>query len=150
MTLILPDALGAQIAQAAQGALPRECCGLIEGVREEENFHALALHPARNLAAAPGRFEIDPVDRIAAEKSALGRGHGIIGCYHSHPNGEAQPSPHDLSGAEEENFLWLIAATSGPATRLAGFVYRPPGFAEIILSSAVGADLVTSSWNERS
>jgi len=36
MKVMLPDALWAMIARAAKHAYPRECCGLIEGVREAE------------------------------------------------------------------------------------------------------------------
>jgi proteasome lid subunit RPN8/RPN11 len=147
MKLLLAAVLGDEIASAANTAFPGECCGLIEGVEDGGNFQATVLYPARNLAAAPDRFEIDPSDRIAAAKAARGRGHSIIGCYHSHPNGNAEPSPHDLAGAEEENFLWLIAATDGVRTRLAGFVYRSPGFVEVGLSRV--ADLVISPLNSR-
>jgi desampylase len=147
--LVLPAALGEEIARAANAAYPRECCGLMEGVESSDGFHAIALHPARNLAGAPDRFEIDPADHLAAVKLARSRGHRIIGCYHSHPGGKARPSPHDLSCAAEENFLWLIAATDGVDVQLAGYVYRPPGFDEIGLGDAVGADFVTSSSNER-
>lgn len=147
MKLILPENLEAQIAEAARAAFPRECCGLIEGTRSDESFRVTALHPGRNLAEAPDRFEIDPVDHIAAVKSARARGATIIGCYHSHPNGEARPSRHDLSGAREDGFLWLIAASDGAQCKIEAFVYRAPDF--VALSKELGADLVTSSVNAR-
>ncbi len=143
MKLILPQTLETQIAEAARAAFPRECCGLMEGVEGR----VTALHPGRNLAEAPDRFEIDPRDHIAAVKAARARGHAIIGCYHSHPNGEAQPSRHDLSGAGEYGFLWLIAASDGAQCKIKAFVYRAPDF--VALSKELGADLVTSSVNTR-
>jgi proteasome lid subunit RPN8/RPN11 len=139
MKLVLADALRGEIARAAKAALPRECCGLIEGLAVQDGFCALALHPAQNLAVAPDRFEIDPADHVRAVKSARERGRRIIGCYHSHPQGSAEPSPRDLAGAQEDNFVWLIAA----ADRLQGFVYSAGGFMPVGL--ATGADLVTSS-----
>ena len=147
MKLILPPALEAEIARQAAAAFPRECCGLIEGARKGTSFRATRIHPGRNLAAAADRFEIDPKDHIAAMQSARARGANIIGCYHSHPNGEAWPSRHDISGAGEENFLWLIAASDGAQCRIGAFVYRAPDF--VALSKELGADLVTSSWNVR-
>ena len=150
MRLVLPATLGGELIRAARAAFPQECCGLVAGLEAGGDFFATALHPARNLADAPDRFEINPADHIAAAKLARSRGYRIIGCYHSHPNGQKQPSPHDLSRAEEENFLWLIAVTDGRHSELAAFVYRSPVFEEIILSGMVGADLVTSSSNERS
>ena len=117
----LPDVLKAQILAEARQAFPRECCGLVEGARLEggDEFRITALHPARNLAAAPDRFELAPEDHIQAFKAARANRTTLIGCYHSHPNGRAEPSPTDKAGAGEENFLWLVAA----GERLEAFVY---------------------------
>jgi proteasome lid subunit RPN8/RPN11 len=129
----LPEALREQILREARAAAPRECCGLIEGRREADQFRIVALHPARNLADASDRFDIDPRDTLAAHKAARARGQTIVGCYHSHPNGHATPSAADLAGAAEDNFLWLIAADDG----VKAFVYSRGEF--------FGADWVTSS-----
>ena len=125
--------MAAAIAAAATRVAPRECCGLLEGVRRDGAFIVQALHPARNLSADADRFEIDPHDHIAAVKKAREAGAAIIGCYHSHPEGAARPSARDLAGAGEEDFLWLIAAGES----LEAFVYLEGAF--------VGAVWVTSS-----
>ena len=129
----LPAPLAAAIREQARLAGQRECCGLLEGMRAGDDFIIRALHPARNLSSQADRFEIDPRDHIAASKAARARGAAIIGCYHSHPVGEARPSATDLAGAGEEDFLWLIAA----GERLEAFVYCRGVFR--------GADWVTSS-----
>jgi len=129
----LPADLRAQILCQAQAAGGGECCGLVEGRRDGDHFRILGLYPARNLAAASDRFEIDPLDHLAAVKKARANGCALIGCYHSHPNGQAEPSATDLAGAGEEDFLWLIAA----GERLNAFVYRGGRF--------TGAEWVTSS-----
>ena len=139
MTLVLPETLAAELARQARTAFPAECCGLVEGFAEDKQFRATALHAALNLARAPDRFEIDPKDHIAAVKAARSRGARIIGCYHSHPGGEAKPSPHDLAEAGEADFLWLIAATDGAECRIKAYVYRGAAFYELSLK-AVGAD----------
>ena len=46
----------------------------------------------RNLADTPDRFEIDPAEQIKLMRALRGAGREIIGCYHSHPNGSAEPS----------------------------------------------------------
>jgi proteasome lid subunit RPN8/RPN11 len=143
MKLVLPARLQERIAREALAAFPRECCGLIEGINENGTLHALALHPGRNLASSADRFELDPVDHIAALKASRAAGHVLIGCYHSHPDGKAEPSPRDLGGAAEADFLWLIAATDGVQCRLAGFVYRRTGFESIGLVPA--SELAVSS-----
>jgi proteasome lid subunit RPN8/RPN11 len=116
----LPDALRLRILEEARAAFPRECCGLLEGMRAPDEFRVVALHPARNLALQPDRFEIAPEDHFRAFKTARAQGGQIIGCYHSHPDGRAEPSAADKAGAGEENFVWIIAA----GNRLEAFVYR--------------------------
>jgi len=149
MKLILPSDLRARIEQESRASFPRECCGLIEGERFGGTARALALHPARNIAPARDRFEIDPRDHFAALKAARAKDRVLIGCYHSHPGGQAAPSATDLAGAGEEDFLWLVAALNaadGPLT-LAGFVYSAASFFPVEL--ILGADLVTSSAKPR-
>jgi proteasome lid subunit RPN8/RPN11 len=129
----LPEALRDAIVAAARAAYPAECCGLLEGVQDGALWRITALHATTNLSSDNRAFEIDPADHIAAQKAARGNGHAIIGCYHSHPNGMAQPSQFDLAGAMQDDFLWLIAA----GETLNGFVYLRGVF--------TGADWVTSS-----
>jgi proteasome lid subunit RPN8/RPN11 len=100
-----------QLAGEARAAFPRECCGLIEGVRREDVVEVARVHPARNLATEPDRFEIDPAQHIALLRNLRGTGRDIVGCYHSHPNGSPLPSARDLAGAADENFVWLIVST---------------------------------------
>jgi proteasome lid subunit RPN8/RPN11 len=135
--LSLPEALRDRIVRAARAASPRECCGLIEGVRDGDVARVMALHPARNLAPGADRFEIDPQDQFDAIRAARAKGRAIIGCYHSHPGGKPQPSATDLAGAGEEDFLWLIEADGA----LAAFVYVRGVFSGL----PTGADCVTSS-----
>jgi desampylase len=129
----LPAALAAAIHAQARAAGPRECCGLLEGVRGDGRFQVTALHPVRNLSADAQRFEMEPQDQFMAQRAARANRRSIIGCYHSHPGGSAQPSAADLAGAGEEDFLWLIAGEDA----LRAFVYLDGEF--------FGADWVTSS-----
>jgi proteasome lid subunit RPN8/RPN11 len=143
MKLILPPALRARIENEARSAFPRECCGLIEGSRCGEDALATVLHPARNLAAGNDRFEIHPEDHFAALKAARARGQSLIGCYHSHPKGPPRPSAHDRQGAQEEHFLWLIAAldrSDGPVTTDC-FVFAKSEFRRIDMSEAEAAEI---------
>jgi proteasome lid subunit RPN8/RPN11 len=137
MRVLLPQDLRRQILEEARAAGPRECCGLIEGARDGKRFRVTALHPARNLSADTGRFQIDPHDQFAAQRTARANRAAIVGCYHSHLGGTPAPSAADLSGAAEQNFLWLIAA----GERLDAFVYLDGAFVGLV----TGADWVTSS-----
>jgi proteasome lid subunit RPN8/RPN11 len=119
--MILGTALRAQILAEARAAFPRECCGLLEG----EGERVTALHPSPNLAERADRFEIDPALRFRL----LREERAIVGCYHSHPGGCADPSPRDLDGAGEDGFLWLIQG----ARELKAFVFAQGRFEPVAL-----------------
>jgi proteasome lid subunit RPN8/RPN11 len=120
-TLLLSDALSAQIAQEARAAFPRECCGLIEGVRVSDVVHAVAIHSVHNVSPHMDSFEIDPAAHLRFRRVAREAGRAIVGCYHSHPNGRPSPSPRDLAG--DTDFVWLIAALDANGVpSLAAFV----------------------------
>jgi proteasome lid subunit RPN8/RPN11 len=136
--LLLPSRLKAQIDNEAREAFPGECCGLIEAVHEGEAVRVLALHPTRNLATAYDRFEIDPAEQFRLMHALRGTGREIAGCYHSHPNGRAEPSAHDLEHAGEDGFVWLIAAVRAASeeARISAFVYEKGAFKPMPLSVA--------------
>ena len=139
--LIIAPELRAQILREAVAALPRECCGLIEGDRDGSVVRATALHPARNLSPEADRFEIDPADHFAALRAARAKGHDIVGCYHSHPNGRAMPSPRDAGGAAERGFVWLIAATAPDgAAVLNAYVFDGEAFLAVSLAQGASLD----------
>jgi len=124
--LFLPSAFRSQILAEARIAYPRECCGLLEGSAE----HITALHPTRNLAGRPDRFEIDPAEQFRLRRE----GRRIVGCYHSHPGGRAEPSPRDAEQASEAGFLWLICAGT-----IGAHVWDGAGFRPLILRETAAA-----------
>ena len=82
-----------------------EICGLLLG----RSDRVTDAPPCRNVAADPIRsFEIDPAQLIAALRAERGGGARVIGCYHSHPRGSADPSPRDAEAAAPNGWLWLI------------------------------------------
>lgn len=108
--LLFPPDLRAQLAAEARGAFPRECCGLIEGVREAGSVRALALRPTANFSDELSGFEIDPAAHLRLMREARAAGREIVGCYHSHPRGRPVLSDHDCARDGSEGFVWLIAA----------------------------------------
>lgn len=139
-TISISDVLRERIAEDARAAYPKECCGLIEGMVTNQEARVLAIHATRNLADAPDRFEIDPAEHIRLQRAARNVGNAIIGCYHSHPNGSAEPSPHDRESAAEEDFLWLIAALdSGKTPRLSAFIWQDAAFRPVPLAAIEAA-----------
>ena len=98
----------ATLLTRATAAAPAECCGLLLG-RGERIDQAL---PATNIAPDPLRhFEIDPVALIAAHRAARsGAGPQVLGYYHSHPTGSAEPSATDRAMTSGDGRVWAIAA----------------------------------------
>jgi proteasome lid subunit RPN8/RPN11 len=125
-SVFLPLAFRSQIFAEARAAYPRECCGLLEGSARR----ITALHPTRNLAAAPDRFEIDPAEQFRLMRA----GRRIVGCYHSHTGGRAEPSPRDAEQASEAGFLWLICADG-----LGAYVWDGAGFRPLVLRETADA-----------
>lgn len=82
-----------RILAHAAVAYPAECCGLLLG----QGDRVQSVAAARNLYAGArcDRFEIDPLDHVRIWEEARASGHSVIGCYHSHPDGQAYPSSID-------------------------------------------------------
>jgi len=111
ISVFLPAALRAEIEAEARAAYPREACGLLVGKRSGERVEIFLAHPAANVAERDDRFEIDPQAQFTLLRALRGSAREIVGCYHSHPNGRAEPSPADAAGASENGFVWLIVST---------------------------------------
>ena len=122
--------------------MPRECCGLLVGTGQSETLRVLYLRPTRNVAEEPDRFEVDPAAQIALMRALRGTGRRVIGCYHSHPNGTAEPSAHDLASSFEEGFVWLIVAVTGSKAQLRAFLREGAGFRELALLDRLPARTV--------
>ena len=136
--LHLSDEFAASILVAAARAYPNECCGLIEGVNTAAGWRALAVHEAANLSPEPKcRFLIDPQVQFDLMRKLRGSERAIIGCFHSHPGGEAVPSTTDRAEAYESGFLYLIAGGSGEMgfTLKAHLFDEARGFTPVEISS---------------
>jgi proteasome lid subunit RPN8/RPN11 len=131
--VVLAPADRARIASEARAALPRECCGLIEG-RRGDAITVNAVHAVRNLAAVADRFEIDPAEHIRLLQAARDRGNEIVGCYHSHPGAQAEPSARDCDGASEDGFLWLIVGSVRDAVEVRGYLFQDGRFIPVELA----------------
>jgi len=93
---------------AARAAHPREACGLLLG----KGSHVHTATVAANVHPHPlHHFEIDPAALIAAHKAARAGGAQMLGYWHSHPNGRAEPSAEDRAAASGDGRLWAIVAS---------------------------------------
>jgi proteasome lid subunit RPN8/RPN11 len=97
----------ATLLEEAARADPREACGLLLG----KGARVALAQPATNVHAQPERhFEIDPAALIAAHRAQRAGGLELLGYYHSHPNGRAEPSASDAAAASGDGRVWAIVA----------------------------------------
>lgn len=96
----------ATVQEEATRAAPNEACGLLLG----RDGVILSATVCANVAADPARhFEIDPTTLIAAHRAERAGGAQLIGYWHSHPTGDAAPSPTDKAMASGDGRIWAIA-----------------------------------------
>jgi proteasome lid subunit RPN8/RPN11 len=121
-TVILPPAVRRAIVAHARATLPDECCGLLLG-RGSRVDYAL---PVANVAASPTRFQLDPRAHIDVRRILrnLAPALEIVGVYHSHPHGDAQPSSTDVREAAYRNWLHVIVGLAGSRSSLGAFRIR--------------------------
>lgn len=97
----------ATLRQEARRAHPHECCGLLLG----QGGRIEAALPCANVHPDPAcHFEIDPAALIAAHRAARRGGQQVLGYYHSHPAGPAEPSATDRACASGDGRIWAIVA----------------------------------------
>lgn len=96
----------------AHVAHPREACGILLG----RGTRIDAIQPARNVHPKPEtHFEIDPQALVDAHRAARQGGAQVLGYYHSHPQGPAEPSATDRAMASGDGRVWAIIG-SGQVT----------------------------------
>lgn len=91
---------------------PHECCGVLLGHRQEDEWHVEASTEAGNTRtdSAHNRYQISPLELIRIERSARERGLEIAGFYHSHPDHPAQWSKTDFEEAHWVGCSYVITA----------------------------------------
>jgi desampylase len=131
MEITLTSGVLATLRKEAEIAHPLECCGLLLGA---DGLVVCAI-PCPNLHPDPARhFEIDPAALIAAHRTERAGGPQVLGYYHSHPNGLAEPSASDRASASADGRIWAIIANS----MVTLWIDRPDGFEPLPLRLADG------------
>ncbi len=112
--IVVPDGILALIAREARRALPGECCGALLGERAGATCRVREALPLPNPAPA-GRYAVaaDSMRQVEADAGELGM--NVVGFYHSHPRGPAEPSPVDLEAAWPWYTYVIVDAVTGEA-----------------------------------
>jgi len=101
----LPASMAEQILSHSRAGLPNEACGLVAG----DEGGVTALFCLDNADASPVSYTIDPSGHFRVLMEAEANGWELIGAFHSHVNARAYPSPTDVAGAAEPDWIWLVA-----------------------------------------
>ena len=124
-TADLPAAIRDAIVAQARTQYPNEACGLIVGdAPAADGGGALRFEPARNKAASPYRYEIDPADLLRLTIATDDADEVFWGIVHSHTHTPAVPSPTDIGLAFYPDALYVLVSLSDdeaePATGAPG------------------------------
>lgn len=110
-TVSLPTGIRDALIAHARAEYPNEMCGLIVGDRAAgEGGRALRFEPARNKAASPYRYEIDPDDLLRLTIATDEADEVFWGIVHSHTHTPAVPSPTDVGLAFYPDSLYLLVS----------------------------------------
>ena len=117
------------IAAQSRREQPQECCGLLVGDRGRIQYAV----PMRNMAASPTRYRIDDSSHLELRRviRQFSPNLSILGVYHSHPAGGAQPSPTDIDEAMYPDWVYLILGLDGRRLTIRAFRIRMGAAQEI-------------------
>src|SRR4051812_20600310 len=100
----IPRSMLDRIVAQARDEAPNECCGMIAA----RDGAAVALHPARNAAKSPLRYEIDGMEQYRIQSAIEDAGLDLGAIYHSHTRSAPYPSQTDINLAFYPESLYLI------------------------------------------
>jgi proteasome lid subunit RPN8/RPN11 len=101
----IPRPVARAIAVHAEAMAPHEACGLLLVDAYERITFACCL---TNADGSEHRFTISPDEHHGAIRFAEQNGWSVGGVFHSHVRSSAYPSPSDLSGGGDPNWLHVI------------------------------------------
>ena len=105
----IPRSMLDRIVAQARDEAPNECCGMIAA----RDGTAITLHPARNAAASPLRYEIDGMEQYRIQSAIEDAGDDLGAIYHSHTRSAPLPSQTDINLAFYPDALYVIVGVKG-------------------------------------
>ena len=126
MLLISTDDFNA-LRDHGRQTYPHESCGILLGVVEGDQRQVTQVVRCRNTRddRAQDRYQIDPAELLAAQRTGRAHGLEIVGFYHSHPDHPAQWSSTDLAEAHWLGSSYVITSVDhGQPTHTRAFVLR--------------------------
>ena len=104
-SIYFPLSIASRLLGDAQASPDVEICGII-AIDGKHNFYC---YPVDNISITPNiNFEMDPKQLIHCQKTLRDKNQSMVAIYHSHPNGNTQPSTTDIEQHEYYDLLYLI------------------------------------------
>jgi len=111
---------------------PVEACGILGGrVTKADGAiirDVLRVYMCRNELDSPTEYRIGGEEQIQAFTDIERSGMELLGFYHSHPQGDARPSPIDRERGNYIGYSYVIVSLS--PTRVSSWVLGQEGFME--------------------
>jgi len=105
------------VADHAREGAPAEVCGVLAGSRgrssaadgDTQRDRVTDVYRTENAAESPRtRYRIDPERQLAVLERIDAEGLDVVGFYHSHPAGPAEPSETDAAQATWRGYAYVI------------------------------------------
>ena len=109
-----------EIVAHARSEAPNECCGMIAS----RDGGAVTVYRARNAAASPLKYELDPVEQFRIQTEIEDSGLELGAIYHSHTRSEPYPSQTDINLAFYPDSLYVIVGLASEPPRVCAFAIR--------------------------
>jgi len=112
--LTLTPAVYDAILDHALASADREVCGILGGEHGADRSRAVTVRRAENAAdERRTAYRIDPAEQLELMDDIEDAGQAVVGFYHSHPQGPAQPSATDAARATWPGYSYLVVDCSG-------------------------------------
>ena len=118
-SICLKEAKLEYLTSLAKESLPLECCALLLGKKNTDDFGKISVSDVislKNIDFSPISFSVDPDELFKGYLLSESRDMHVVGIFHSHP-AEPFPSSIDKSYMEINPVVWVIYSTVTNETR---------------------------------
>jgi len=100
-----------EVLQHAREGKPHEVCGVLGGERDDGEARVHHVRRVENVSETPRvNYLMEPEDQLAAIDEVEDAGYGVVGFYHTHPEGPENPSETDAARANWPGHSYVIVS----------------------------------------
>ncbi|MFT5286231.1 MAG: proteasome lid subunit RPN8/RPN11 [Planctomycetota bacterium] len=112
------------LREQARDAYPREACGVLSGIRNENRLWIRRVFSVSNLARDSRSFDLDPGQLVARSNEASELGEELLGVWHTHPDQRPELSDRDRHHASNEWEQVVVSVNAQSETTIGWYGYR--------------------------